>query len=83
VKAFKPGQYVPKNGVYTVHHESHRLMHQVALLADQRFPSCRQCDDRVKFELHQATTGPADFPFHSGEILKEFPATPTKLRKAG
>ncbi|MCU1257095.1 MAG: YjzC family protein, partial [Candidatus Angelobacter sp.] len=78
VKAFRPGQYVPKTGVYTVHHKSHRLMHHVAFLADERFPSCRQCDNGVRFELHQATTGDGDFPFRSGAILKDYVASLAK-----
>src|SRR6266481_1981103 len=70
VGAFKPGQYVPKSGVYSVYHRSHRLMHRVTLLADQRFPSCRQCENQVRFEFHRSIRdGKA---FYSGELLKEY-----------
>jgi hypothetical protein len=81
VGAFKPGQYVPKSGVYSVHHKAHRLMHQVTLLADQRFPCCRQCENQVRFELHRSTRGGEGFAFHSGELLIEYPAAVSKPRK--
>lgn len=42
---------VPKAGIYKVLHRGHRDPHEASLKADETFPSCRQCGDRVRFEL--------------------------------
>jgi hypothetical protein len=81
VGEFKPGQWVQKSGVYHVHHKSHRLMHKATLLTGQQFPCCRQCDHKVRFELDRAMRDSEAFPFHAGEILKEYSRPLMKPRK--
>jgi len=50
-KYLRPGDSIPESGVYRVFHDSHRLMHEATLLSESIFPRCRQCGDRVYFEL--------------------------------
>lgn len=56
---FRTGETIKESGVYRVHHNQHRLPHEVTLLQGQQFPRCAKCDDGVSFELIQAA--PADF----------------------
>jgi hypothetical protein len=51
---FYTGEIVPETGIYRVAHVSHRLPHEVAIYAGQRFPSCSKCDSSVIFELVHA-----------------------------
>ena len=69
---FKPGESVHRSGVYRVYHDSHRLMHGVTLLNRELFPSCKQCDNNVRFELFRRVDDADVLPFHSGEILLEY-----------
>lgn len=62
---------MPISGIYRVEHKSHRLMHEATLLAESRFPVCRQCDTAVRFELLRVVTGHV-LPFRSSAILEEF-----------
>jgi hypothetical protein len=50
-KSYKPGQVVPKAGVYRVIHSAHRAPHEASLKANETFPSCRQCGEAVRFTL--------------------------------
>jgi len=50
-KIYIPGDRVPHSGIYRVHHDSHRLMHEATLLGGKFFPLCRQCGKDVRFEL--------------------------------
>jgi hypothetical protein len=45
------GQKIPRTGVYNVYHYQHRLPHVALLNAEDRFPECKQCGSRVRFEL--------------------------------
>ena len=72
-KIFKPGQRVPVSGVYRVEHDSHRLMHEAALLQSEPFPRCRECKSDVRFELIRAIATYRVLPFRSSAILEEFP----------
>jgi hypothetical protein len=47
-------------------------MHRVTLLADQKFPSCRECENQVRFEWRHSIRESEGFTFHSGEVLKEY-----------
>jgi hypothetical protein len=47
--AYKPGDRVPEQGIFWVHHFQHRLAHPVEI-AGEAFPSCRTCGERVRFE---------------------------------
>jgi hypothetical protein len=69
---FKPGESVPRTGVYRVNHDLHRLMHQAALIEGELFPSCRQCNNSVRFELVRPMRDGDVLPSHSGEILTEY-----------
>ena len=48
---YKPGQVVPKAGIYKVSHAEHRLPHRASFKAGDHFPPCAQCADGVCFEL--------------------------------
>lgn len=79
---FKPGQEVPRSGIYRIYHDSHRLMHEATLLAGELFPCCRQCGEQVSFELLRSLADHEVLPFHSGEILEAYEDAPKKPRKA-
>ena len=56
---FKPGDKVPKSGIYDVTHDKidgddHALPHQMTLITDRVFPTCRGCHDGVRYRHHQA-----------------------------
>jgi len=72
MERFKPGGSVPRSGVYRVYHDSHRLMHEATLLIGELFPSCRQCNNNVRFELFRLMHDADVLPFRSGEILTEY-----------
>ena len=48
---FSVGEVIPVSGVYRVFHSIHRVSHDVTLLKNEKFPPCRQCADKVYFEL--------------------------------
>jgi hypothetical protein len=48
---FKPGEAVPRDGVYRVLHKNHREAHLNELRMGDTFPPCRQCGEEVRFEL--------------------------------
>ena len=48
---FRTGETIKESGIYRVHHNQHRLPHEVTLLQGQDFPRCTRCDDGVSFEL--------------------------------
>lgn len=50
-KLYKPGQVVPKAGIYKVVHAEHRMPHKASFKARDKFPACGQCASRVRFEL--------------------------------
>jgi hypothetical protein len=51
---FRVGEEIPESGVYRVFHNSHRVSHEVVLLAGEKFPRCSKCDADVHFELLQS-----------------------------
>ena len=51
---FGPGQIVERSGVYEVFHAHHRISHEVQLIAEQEFPLCSRCKEKVRFELVKA-----------------------------
>lgn len=70
-RKFKPGDLVPEHGIYRVEHDSHRLLHQVTLAKDARFPRCRTCSSEVRFRLLRVgKPGPVMAPF-SSSILED------------
>jgi len=59
VDEFKPGDKVLVSGIYDVIHdkidgEDHAVPHQVTAIAGTVFPSCRGCNEEVRFRLRQA-----------------------------
>src|SRR5438105_5286258 len=47
---YKPGQAVPQTGIYKVLHFRHRAAHHNTLLRGSKFPACKKCGERVRFE---------------------------------
>ncbi len=78
---FRPGDRVPRSGLYRVYHDAHRLMHEAALLTDDPFPGCRQCGPAVRFEFIRRLRDRDILPFRSGEILEKW-EDKTKAEKA-
>lgn len=52
-RSFRPDEIAPESGVYQAVHARHRAPHAVLVLAGMRFPRCRVCSDRVRFQLKQ------------------------------
>jgi hypothetical protein len=48
---YKPGEVVPRAGIYKVSHAQHRLPHKAIFKARERFPVCHKCNKLVRFEL--------------------------------
>ena|SRR5437868_313148 len=49
---FKPGDVVRQTGIYEVIHDrAHRSFHEVVMLAQDTFPACESCEERVRFRL--------------------------------
>jgi hypothetical protein len=48
---YKPGQMVPRSGIYKVLHAEHRSPHRASFKAQEKFPLCSQCASHVRFEL--------------------------------
>jgi hypothetical protein len=48
---FRVGEPIPFTGIYNVFHLSHRVSHEVTLLAGEFFPRCSVCANEVHFEL--------------------------------
>ena len=79
---FKPGEFVPADGIYNVIHHEHRLLHGATLTKGMRFPSCRRCHLKVRFILVRAIRDGV-LPFRSGEILEEYISEEPEIRAAG
>jgi hypothetical protein len=52
---FKPGEAVPRDGIYRVLHKNHREAHLNELRRGDTFPPCRQCGQEVRFEAAPET----------------------------
>jgi hypothetical protein len=49
---FKPGDPVKETGIYEVVHDGgHREVHEAVMLADDSFPACDTCLEKVRFRL--------------------------------
>lgn len=53
----RTGLEIQQTGIYRVHHDKHRLPHEVTLLKGESFPRCSQCGSVVEFELLRAAPG--------------------------
>lgn len=54
---YKPGEKIPKAGIYRAVHENHREPHEVIFKKEKLFPACKRCEDRVRFELVSSVEG--------------------------
>jgi hypothetical protein len=57
---YKPGEVVPRAGIYKVSHAQHRLPHKATFKARERFPVCHKCNKLVRFELLAAAEDESD-----------------------
>lgn len=69
---YKPGQPVPRTGIYRIYHHRHRLMHEATLIGQTRFPSCKKCRKSVRFQLMRAIQSKYVLPFRSTELLEDW-----------
>jgi hypothetical protein len=52
---FKPGEVVPKSGIYRVVHDKvHSEEHEVTCVMGEHFPPCNGCGQRPRFSLVRA-----------------------------
>lgn len=54
---YKPGEKVPKSGIYRVRHDdNHAEEHEVTCVYDETFPPCNHCGRHPRFTLVRAAT---------------------------
>ena len=54
-KNFKPGDKVPKSGIYKVTHDvEHAASHEVTCVFGEPFPPCNHCGKHPRFRLVRA-----------------------------
>ena len=51
VQMYRPGDRVPKSGIYKVSHLGHHHDHEVTCVSGEQFPRCHQCGEQVRFSL--------------------------------
>ena len=51
VQEYRPGEQVPKSGIYKVSHSGHHHDHEVTCVSGEEFPPCHQCGEQVRFSL--------------------------------
>ena len=52
---FKPGDKVPKSGIYKVTHDAnHYREHEVTCIIGKIFPPCNVCGDHPRFSIIRA-----------------------------
>ncbi len=61
---YRTGATITQTGIYSIHHEEHRLPHEVTLVSGHLFPQCIKCQKAVRFELVKAVSDSAIEPFH-------------------
>ncbi|HKD81867.1 MAG TPA: hypothetical protein VKH81_19390 [Candidatus Angelobacter sp.] len=79
---YKPGYPVPRSGIYCVEHRPHRLMHMATLIANMRFPRCKQCGEAVRFTLFRPVKDGRGVPFRNTAILEAYPDQHESFPKA-
>ena len=80
---YKPGEKVPKSGIYKVVHDGHEADHEVTAVIGEPFPPCRGCGDKAHFVLVRAAhhlkrhkagvEGRLDIRFLGGGIVHRCP----------
>jgi len=53
---YKPGEKVPRSGIYRVAHDSHHVEHEVTCVWGDRFPPCNHCGMAPRFVLVRSAT---------------------------
>lgn len=52
---FRPGDDVPRSGIYLVTHNQHRAQHEAVVLKDALkgalFPACKACGHAVRYRM--------------------------------
>jgi hypothetical protein len=48
---YRPGDDVPRSGIYSVVHHGHREAHEAVVLKGAVFPPCRECGASVRYRL--------------------------------
>ena len=62
---FKPGDLVRETGIYEILHDGdHRTVHEAVMLANDEFPNCETCRERVRFRLVRT----APYIFHDDDF---------------
>lgn len=75
VEIHRPGEEVPKSGIYKVSHRAHHHDHEVTCVSGEQFPRCHQCGDMVRFTLLIAAHDVHRHAhFHAGEDTMLHPA---------
>jgi hypothetical protein len=69
-ESFRPGDAVPRSGIYKVTHYQHRRPHEAVITERDRFPQCRACGARVLYSLVRGADAiEADRDFNAGEAM--------------
>ena len=50
-QVYRPGDTVPRSGIYRVVHAQHRGEHEAVVLDGAPFPACKHCRNNVSFRL--------------------------------
>jgi hypothetical protein len=53
---YRPGDTVPRSGIYLAVHADHRGDHEAVVLQGAQFPACKHCRDGVRFRLLRSAT---------------------------
>ena len=67
-KGFRPGEVILESGIYeVVHHHGHRETHDAVMIRNNRFPSCEQCGEQVRFKMKRT----APYIFHDDDFSSD------------
>jgi len=62
-KEYKPGERVPKSGIYRVTHDKDHTEHEVTAIEGKKFPPCRTCK-HVGYKLIKPAVHLHDHPHY-------------------
>ena len=83
-REYAPGEKVPRTGLYRVVHVGHRLTHKGMLKEGEKFPSCKHCDDGVRFFLYmRAPFLSSDYDFGGAAPKQVLPFRANKKQSRG
>lgn len=72
-----PEQRVPWSGIYRVHQDSHRLIQEASLRAGEIFPCCKQCGNKISFELIRRLRDAEELLFGATSFLQKYTESAT------